>query len=678
MKKTISTLALLAAGLLASAAPRTAEEALQVARQFVAATPALQSVKSMQMTLSPSIAARAKSREGLATQTSPAYYVVNLSDDNGFVVVSGDDRFTPVLGYSTSGNISNADELPDGLAYWLASLQGEMETAIANGYEAAQTPARVSVANAAMESVEPLVTTKWGQKTPYNKLIPNFATGCVATGMAQVMKYWNYPTKGVGQHANSYHTDYTANFDATTYDWANMLDTYGSGFEEDFEVMAVATLMRDLGIATDMRWTKDNSGTPNAFGAYALTHFFGYNKYLYVESRDCLSTGAWKAIILDELHNGRPLCYAGTSEENGTEGHFFVLDGYDANTGLFHFNWGWDGRFDGYFNISALNPGGEGMAGAVTGSYNYHQQIFVNVQPETTGSYTARFNANRVAPQSSTSNGNKVTIVTYQLANSALDFVGTIGLAVYNADGTLSSYQPSEVQFPGPLTLGSNYSGAQDFTMDISDVKDGTYTVCLAVLHKDYPATPYPVSAHYGNPTYYTMKKAGTTITFAPVADAYVIDAVSAPQLLNSKEEATAYENVPATFSVKVKNTGSTEYYDEVGVCIQLGARDSQRQYITVPCQLAPGEEKTVTLKGKILRSPGEYSVVACYVEGSEYVRLDAKSSLTVKDEASAISSVSSTTANDAVYTLSGVRLNSNTNLSKGIYIKGGKKIIVK
>lgn len=670
MKRKITTLALLASALLVSAAPRSAADALKIAKQFVAQTPAFRSVSNLQMTLSSSIYAKTKGRDGVS---APSYYVVNIADDNGFVIVSGDDRFRPVLGYSSNGNFNANDAVPDGLAYWLGFLSGEMDAALANGYEGSTTTR--SSSNTYNRSIAPLLTSKWGQSSPYNSKIPNYATGCVATGMAQVMNYWKYPIRGIGSHTNAFFKVYSADFGATTYDWDNMKDEYGSKYDTKAQVDAVSTLMYHLGVATDMRWTSDNSGTPNMYSAYAFVNFFGYNKNLYAESRDHMSLGAWKALIIDQLTTGHPICYAGMTSDTSSAGHFFVLDGYDATSGKFHFNWGWNGRYDGYFDITALDPGAVGEYGSLTGSYNYAQQIFVNVQPDEFGELTAKFDARQVFPTQNSSTKNSVTIRTVALTHNAVNFKGSIGLAIYNADGSLYRYEACSEKFPGNLNLGASYNAEQDFVLDLSNVADGTYTVCLATLRDDLLDKPFPVRAICGNPTYYTMTASGSNVSFTELKSDYYISDTAAPVVINNAETNTVYENVGASFQIVVKNSGTTAFFDEIGVCIKKN-RDSNPQYITAPCSLAPGEEKTITVSGVISRTPGTYTLYSCYGENGEYTTLDNSLSLTVKDQADAISSIPSEAKTSAIYTLSGIRLNSES-LPKGIYISNGKKIVV-
>lgn len=670
MNRRITTLAFLASALLAAAAPRSAADALKIAKQFVAQVPAFRSVSNLQMTISSSIHTKAKGRDGA---TAPSYYVVNLADDNGFVIVSGDDRFRPVLGYSRNGSFNENNAVPDGLAYWLSFLSEEMDAALANGYEGGTTTR--SASSTYNSSIAPLITTKWGQGSPYNNKIPNYATGCVATGMAQVMNYWKYPAHGIGSHTNAFFKAYSADFGATTYDWDNMKDEYGGKYDTKAQVDAVSTLLYHVGVATDMRWTSDNSATPNMYSAYALINFFGYNKNLYAESRDYMSLGAWKALIIDQLSTGHPICYAGMTSDTSGEGHFFVLDGYDATSGKFHFNWGWNGLYDGYFDITALEPGATGEYGSLTGAYNYYHQIIVNVQPEECGELTSKFDARQVFPKQNSCLKNSVSIRTVALSNNSVNFKGSIGLAIYNADGSLYRYEPCGDKFPGNLNLGAAYNGEQDFDVDLSNVADGTYTVCLATLREDLLDKPFTVRASYGNPTYYTMTVSGANVSFAELKSDYFISDTAAPVVLNNAEENTVYENVGASFQITVKNTGTTAFYDEIGVCIKKN-RDSNPQYITAPCSLEPGEEKTITISGVISRNPGNYTLYGCFGDNGEYTTLDNSVSLTVKDKADAITALPSDSKSSAIYTLSGIRVNSES-LPKGIYISNGKKYVV-
>ena len=222
-----------------------------------------------------------------------------------------------------------------------------------------------------------MVTCHWGQSTPYNNLCPlgphydasgqpdgreyeRSLTGCAATAIAQIMYYHKYPTKGQGGKAsvgvpyNNPTATYTVNFDEATYDWANMIDDYKEGYTEE-QANAVATLMYHAGVALDMQYSPDASGTYARKVVTALKRNFGYPETVRLLMRADYSEQEWMNLIYTELSEGRPIQYNGQDAING--GHAFVFDGYDQE-GLVHVNWGWEGDKDGYYDVSLLNPSG--------------------------------------------------------------------------------------------------------------------------------------------------------------------------------------------------------------------------------------------------------------------------------------------------------------------------------
>lgn len=129
----------------------------------------------------------------LGSEENPAIYVFN-SGDEGYMIISADDVAAPLLGYSDSGSF-DPDNMPDNMRWWLERYKSQIETAISNNagsFQKIDRPKRASIAT--------MMTTKWDQGAPYNYLCPllsgaRTATGCVATAMAQVMKYHNWPDK---------------------------------------------------------------------------------------------------------------------------------------------------------------------------------------------------------------------------------------------------------------------------------------------------------------------------------------------------------------------------------------------------------------------------------------------------------------------------------------------------
>lgn len=672
MKKTILSIALALLTVGAGAESRTANEALSIARQFVNDTPELMHLRRMTPSLATSPVVGKERLKGVKSASAPAYYLCNIGDD-ACVVVSGDDRFKSILGYTLNGAVTAETELPDGLQYWLSFLSEEMNAAIEAGYvKAIVNP--ITSANA-QQSIEPLCTTKWSQKDPYNNKIGGNATGCVATGMAQVMKFWNYPTKGTGSHTGAYAPNYSADFGNTTYDWANMLDEYGSGWEEKAQIDAVSTLMLHCGVATDMRWGKNESATPNAYAAYALRTYFNYNKNLYIETRDQLSLGAWKALLIDQLQTGHPLCYAGMSTATGGVGHFFVCDGYDASIGMFHFNWGWAGMYDGYYDVTSLEPG-TGGTGAGMGSYNYFQQIFVNMQPTLAGDPQIHFNANTVAFSATSKSTVRVTTDAMSNDNTG-NIKGSLGVNVYDKNGNLLKYYPSGTSLPiASFNIGSAFNGSYAFETNMSTLADGTYTVCAAAWG-DNEQKSYPIRAKYDKTTYYTMTVSGSKVSFAPQALDINLSA-SDFKVLSAKEN-TIFQDMLATFQVTVKNNSAQAFNDEMAVEIRQGR--SSKLTIKAPVQLAAGETKTVTVSGIIPVDKvvtGSCTANLQYGNNGKYENISGSSlSLTVEDKTSAIGELQQddTRQPSVIYNLAGQRVGSDY---KGVVIMNGKKILKK
>ena len=306
-----------------------------------------------------------------------AFRVFNVP--KGFVIVSADDCAYPILGYSEEGQF-DPNNIPIQMQEYLQGFVDQIQYGIENRIEADATVARQwELVRAtgrvnddrATTAVEPLLTTKWNQNCYFNDLCPEDSdgpcgrvyAGCVATAMAQVMYFWGYPSQGSGSHSytpSGYPTQ-TANFGATTYNWNNM-NLYFNYYVDDNgqvhwlstpdpnQVEAVATLIWHCGVAVEMMYAADGSGAYSEDVPYALKTYFGYSDDMHLEYKDDDAT--WLTMVKANLDAGKPLYYSG----NGSGGHAFVCDGYNSSNQL-HFNWGWSGSGDGYFNLGALTPG---------------------------------------------------------------------------------------------------------------------------------------------------------------------------------------------------------------------------------------------------------------------------------------------------------------------------------
>ena len=341
----------------------------------------------------------------------------------GFVVMAADDCVQPILGYSLT-DIFDAKDMPENLRWWLQGYSDEIQSAIDNKTRATSETAKMwkdlaegnSKAGKATMTVAPLIQTKWNQNKYYNDLCPAVSdgpnghayTGCVATAMAQIMKYWSYPSTGVGSHSYTWNGQtLNADFGATTYDWNNMADYYEYYFANGTdqypnwltepsaeEIAAVATLMYHCGVSVDMIYGGNSTGGSAAYSnapANALINYFNYKPTIEYKQKSYtdLSTGytttyytdsQWIAMLKVELNASRPLQYGG-QDPNGNSGHAFVCDGYNSDD-YFHFNWGWAGRYNGYFSINNLDTGANsGEAGAGNGVYTRNQDAVFGIEP---------------------------------------------------------------------------------------------------------------------------------------------------------------------------------------------------------------------------------------------------------------------------------------------------------
>lgn len=308
--------------------------------------------------------------------TTPIYA---FTDGAEYVLVSGStDSRAQILGYG-DGNF-DYNNMPEAMKWWLDEYTAQMSVA-GNATETTAIPRVISGDNNPAEVAPLLGDLAWNQTEPFNLLCPEIngkrtVTGCVATSTAQVMRFYNYPATGEGSWS------YTANgitlsadFADSTYDWEQMPLRYTSSSTET-QNMAVAKLMKDVGIAVSMKYGTSESGAMTISTIPALTENFGYDKGTRIQERSFFGLLLWEETLRNELAAGRPVIYSGQSAEGG---HQFVCDGYNAD-GYFHFNWGWGGMCNGYFLTSALVPESAGAGGFIDG-YNFNQSIITGIQP---------------------------------------------------------------------------------------------------------------------------------------------------------------------------------------------------------------------------------------------------------------------------------------------------------
>lgn len=213
------------------------------------------------------------------------------------------------------------------------------------------------------DRVEPLLSDSWHQYAPYNNMCPTDSTGaqcvvgCVATAMSQVMRYWQWPLRGTGQHEylDSLGCGQTlsAHFEAHEYDWKNMFDKYEEGKYTQAQADAVALLNSDCGIAVNTRYGALSSGAQSICQPIAMVKHFGYDSGIQMLFRDFYSLSEITLMLKQELAAGRPVLISGY---NVNGGHAFVIDGYDEQD-WFHARWGNpDNDGDGWTYLPYLLP----------------------------------------------------------------------------------------------------------------------------------------------------------------------------------------------------------------------------------------------------------------------------------------------------------------------------------
>lgn len=459
------------------------------------------------------------------------FYIFNVKNGNGFVMVAADDNAIPILGYSDQSDFIPTNISPQVLK-WFEGYRNQMRHIIQNKLK--QTPEITNAWKALLKatpadnsiaaSVPPLMTTQWDQsphvnaQSPYdNGASERTVTGCVATAMAQVMKFWDYPKTGTGYHSYN-HSRYgtlSANFGSTTYNWSSMPNKVSSANS------AVATLMYHCGVSVDMNFDIGSRGGSGAYvittqspvthcTEYAMEKYFGYKTSLKGVERKNYTTTTWLKALKDELNAGRPIVYAGFG---GGGGHCFVNDGYDNNDFL-HFNWGWGGAYDGYFSVNALNPGGVGTGGG-TGGFNSGHQAVIGIEPPTGGG-TSTYDMRLY--QAMTVNPNPIKYgkafnVTLDIANfgtsASQNFSGDYTVAVFNSDNNFVATVETKTNFQ--LNFNSHYTNPLVFsTTGLTALTPGTYKI--GVYYKPTGTTKWVAVANGSYNNFITVTVEGSDV----------------------------------------------------------------------------------------------------------------------------------------------------------------------
>ena len=322
-------------------------------------------------------------------QDDSPYYVFDMAEDGGFVIVSGDDRTRSIIGYTENGNYDEKN-LPENMKSWLQMVSDRISTLSDTPASAPTSPGDPTPTQGvptASVTIGPLLASTWNQGTPYWDNCPfrngsRCYTGCTATAFAQVMYFYRWP-EGATTSIPGYSDDglnYSA-LPSTIFDWNAMKNSYSNSDSGTNSGNAVVKLMHYMGKGALMHYTEGGSGAAFVNAINALKNYFGYPNDIYEIYKDNYSSSGWVNAVYSELYYGRPVLIEGYSDVNWGGGHAFVCDGY-RDDGCFHINWGWGGWCDGYFSLDVLNPDDHSGMGATPGSngYYWHEGAVMNVR----------------------------------------------------------------------------------------------------------------------------------------------------------------------------------------------------------------------------------------------------------------------------------------------------------
>ena len=434
----------------------------------------------------------------MQVDNEPAVYVFNGED--GFVLVSAEDDARAVLGYSDTGRF-DATDMPENMQFWLQMYADELARYEANKPVLKAGQVSMHRAKRAATDSYPTITpilgdVEWGQDEPYNNLCPTVGgersvTGCVATAISQIMYVHKYPAKGIGSKTyttESHGLRLNVNFEATTYDWRNMLPYYKNNYNST-QANAVATLMYHVGVAADMDYDPDGSGAISSAALAAITEYFGYNKSIHVLPKDFMKEATVLQTVASDLQEGRPVYISGSTVNQ--EGHAFVCDGMQSD-GYLHINWGWNGSGNGYFALSALDPENQGTGGSASDlAFTEGVCLYTNIKPTVGGEAMPLITVDKLTRTSSDAI-NKTTAVGFSLdaftSTGIATAAGMVTYFIYNNTGEVVNKVEIDTF---ELDPGYGYTSAINISQKLpSNLAQGDYELEIRYIDdndKDHP-----------------------------------------------------------------------------------------------------------------------------------------------------------------------------------------------
>jgi len=246
-------------------------------------------------------------------------------------------------------------------------------------------PTPASIANSQGKTITgPLLETQWWMRSPYIDLAPEKSRiGCGGVAGVQIMRYHKHPIRGIGQ-SEAYTTTHgvnvpSVNFENFVFDWDNTLNRYTANSGTEPQRKTIAEIYYHVTVGIKMDFGKNGAGgTMRSFDdiMVGLTTYFGYDKSVKRLERIYYDDTTWERTIKEQLDARLPILYHGTDEKRSFD-HMVIIDGYDNNSGKYHVNWGWNGAWDGWYYLHALNTDANNI--------NYNHRMWINIKPDAGG-----------------------------------------------------------------------------------------------------------------------------------------------------------------------------------------------------------------------------------------------------------------------------------------------------
>ena len=531
-------------------------------------------------------------------------YAFDRGTANGFVVVAGDDRAPQILGYTDTGSF-DISNMPENMRWWIQQYEQQMR------YLQDNPKARLTTPKRNVNVVAPLLgEIEWNQESPYNANCPYMSyydeyeeetvsgkapTGCVATALAQVMRYHKWPNESKGNISYTTYTlkqNITADLNAT-YNWDLMLPTYTGVTATDEQKAEVAKLMYNVGAALQSDYTPSGTGATDVDVVPTLVRYFNYDPGARYVQRDYTAVNLYEQGLINEIEAGRPVPYGGVTKKN--DGHFFVLDGINED-GYYHINWGWGGLSNGYFLISSLDPDAQGVGGSTSTytAFKYHQLYISGLQKPQEGSKTGwNIMANDISKINDTyAKGDEINTTIYDAYNNSCSY-DTLKCKlywdIYDSEGTII-----EKNFIKNDTLALNY-GFDKLTTNFkipADIADGEYTVKLDFTQAEDDYTEiHNVAMKAGANKYYKINVEGDEVNVSTAAGLKLSIESVTPERLKAGET--------SDLKVTFKNTGE-DYVGDFNFFLYVNGKKNVYPNYTSPQRIVSiPANSTVTLDFK-------------------------------------------------------------------------------